>query len=382
MTGETAMTRNEIKPAHINTIEDLREHLQAALELEHATIPPYLCGLYTIRPGCNSEALEIIRTVVLQEMLHMVLAANVLNAIGGAPAIAYPDFVPRYPAQLPIGRNKPITVSLLKFSPEALDTFLQIERPALAHPVEMPSLKAVPSVRVPPGQLRAMIREGELYPSIGEFYAAIEQGLRSLEAEAQSRGMTIFTGIPARQIGPRYYYNSGGLVIEVRDLTTALAALQTIVDQGEGFDRGVDDDSYLRRPKHEVAHYYRFNEIIHGRYYQSGDTPATGPTGASFTVDYGDDAVFNMIPNPAIEKFGDGAVAERALGSARTYTGLLRELERSMNGDPEALIGAVVSMFSFKGVVLELLHNLAPGYEPLRAGPCFQFRPAALATEL
>ena len=35
----------------IRTVEDLREHLQWAIELEHSTLPPYLTALYSIRDG-------------------------------------------------------------------------------------------------------------------------------------------------------------------------------------------------------------------------------------------------------------------------------------------------------------------------------------------
>ena len=41
----------------IATIESLREHLQWAIELEHFTLPPYLCALYSLdadrNPGCH-----------------------------------------------------------------------------------------------------------------------------------------------------------------------------------------------------------------------------------------------------------------------------------------------------------------------------------------
>ena len=37
----------------IKTLEDLHEHLQWAIELEHATIPPYLCALYSIKDNSN-----------------------------------------------------------------------------------------------------------------------------------------------------------------------------------------------------------------------------------------------------------------------------------------------------------------------------------------
>jgi hypothetical protein len=35
----------------INTVGSLRKHLQWAIELEHATIPPYLCALDSIEEG-------------------------------------------------------------------------------------------------------------------------------------------------------------------------------------------------------------------------------------------------------------------------------------------------------------------------------------------
>ena len=66
--------------------KDLIDLLQTAIEVEHSTIPAYLCALYSIKDGTNQEAAQIIKSVVLEEMLHMILAANVLNAIGGHPA--------------------------------------------------------------------------------------------------------------------------------------------------------------------------------------------------------------------------------------------------------------------------------------------------------
>ena len=72
----------------ITDLESLRHHLQEALEIEHATIPPYLCALYSIPEGSNREAASVIRSVVMEEMLHLTLVANVMNAVGGTPAIA------------------------------------------------------------------------------------------------------------------------------------------------------------------------------------------------------------------------------------------------------------------------------------------------------
>ena len=60
----------------------LHELLQAAVELAAPVIPPYLCALYSMHPTGNERAKLIIRSVVVEEMLHMILAANVLNAVG------------------------------------------------------------------------------------------------------------------------------------------------------------------------------------------------------------------------------------------------------------------------------------------------------------
>src|SRR5262249_46804282 len=79
----------------------LQETLQSAIELEHATIPTYLYAVYSIRPGSNTEIQKLILSVVIEEMLHMSLACNILNAIDGSPCIDTPDFIPTYPGPLP-----------------------------------------------------------------------------------------------------------------------------------------------------------------------------------------------------------------------------------------------------------------------------------------
>src|SRR5205814_1549988 len=83
-----------------STLSDLFVHLQNAIKLEHATIPAYLSGLMSIRPGANAAVAEIIHSVVIEEMLHMSIACNILNALGGAPDINVPGFIPGYPGPL------------------------------------------------------------------------------------------------------------------------------------------------------------------------------------------------------------------------------------------------------------------------------------------
>jgi len=59
----------------INTRTDLISYLEAALALEHATIPVYLTAYYSIRSTTNSDAAHIIRVTAVEEMLHLCLLA-------------------------------------------------------------------------------------------------------------------------------------------------------------------------------------------------------------------------------------------------------------------------------------------------------------------
>ncbi|HMV68151.1 MAG TPA: ferritin-like protein, partial [Myxococcota bacterium] len=249
----------------IRTLPSLRRHLQTAIELEHATIPAYLCALYSLHDGSNVEVAAILRSVVLEEMLHLTLAANVLNAIGGRPKLDAPRFVPDYPTYLPHS-DRSFLVGLGPLTPAQNDVFCQIEQPS-AHDA-------------PP--------EAHDYQTIGQFYAAIQDGLRTLAARRD-----IFTGDPERQVRPEHYYGGGGEVIPVdgptreAKLEQALAALDEIIGQGEGVDGGIDDgDGAMFGQQVEVAHYFRFKQIAAGRYYQAGDTPAGGPTGQVLPVDW------------------------------------------------------------------------------------------------
>src|SRR5438270_3048701 len=85
---------------------DLYESLQAAIELEHSTIPLYFAAYLSL---LNTPAMAFVRStlrdVFVEEMLHMAIVCNVLNAIGGAPEINKPTFLPQYPGPLPMVGN-------------------------------------------------------------------------------------------------------------------------------------------------------------------------------------------------------------------------------------------------------------------------------------
>jgi len=330
----------------IKTIEDLHEHLQFAIELEHSTIPPYLCALYSLQGGKNQEAAQIIRSVVMEEMLHIMLAANVLNAIGGHPSLNHPDFIPEYPTTLPLS-NGTFLVHLQKFSPPAIKTFLQIEQPAKPH--------------APP--------EPNHYKTIGQFYAAIKDGLRLV-----CRGNRHFTGDLSRQVRPEQYYGGGGEATVITDLKSALSALDEIVAQGEGVAHTIfDGDKKMFGQPREYAHFFRFNEIHLGRHYTPQDTPKSGPTGPPLPVAW--DAVYDMQTDPKVRDYPAGSELRRkAEEFNQCYSGLLDKLHRCFNGEPGRLWEAVGGMYDLKYQAVALM-KIPAGEGEQTAGPSFEYAP-------
>jgi CDGSH-type Zn-finger protein len=334
--------------ARIATLDDLREHLQWAIELEHATLPPYLCALYSLDPERNPEAVEAVAGVFIEEMLHLTLAANLLNAVGGRPQLDSPRMLPPHPRRLPHG-DPSLRLSLLPFGAEALDMFLRLEQPA------------------PPGAPA----EGDAYETIGQFYDAIEDGLRHLCDRLGER--EVFRGDPARQVHAGHFRQTAGRMIVVNDLASALTALEEIVEEGEGTSRGAvwDGDPDVHHPdRDEVAHYYRFQELRAGRRYRRGDTPRSGPTGETVTVDLL--GVLPMRPNPRLADHAPGSAIRTAQEEFNhTYCTLLHLLEQAFNGSPRLLAVATATMYRLKAQAQALM-RMSDG-EGTTAGPTFEY---------
>jgi hypothetical protein len=331
----------------IRTLESLRSHLQTAIELEHSTIPAYLSALYSIKEDTNREASTLIRSVVMEEMLHMALAANVLTAVGGYPSINHAKFVPSYPTPLPHS-NASFEVSLERFSKQAIRTFLRIERP------EKPD--------TPP--------KADGYSTIGQFYAALEEGLKWLCAELGEH--RVFTGAPALQVTPEYYYGGGGEIVVVKDLESALKALHVIVAQGEGIDHTLfDGDHHFFHERKELAHYFRFNELHEERHYQSSDKAGSPPTGKPLPVDW--EAVYPMRKNPKAADYPVGSEIRRKLDAFNeAYMGLLNHLHRAFNGEPKLLFEVVPRMYALKELAVSLM-KIPSGDGKTTVGPSFEF---------
>lgn len=361
----TTKQKNDLKL--INTVEELHYYLIRGLKIEHATLPPYITALYSLKPGKNLEAFHILRSVAVEEMLHLTLVANVLNAVGGniKSTLTAPDFVPKYPTKLPTGETD-FQVHLSKFSRETVDTFLNIERAEEFHEDE----PLVVSRSLQESLLSVMGYDpSNRFYSIGSFYAEIIRGLYALHKQM---GDALFCGDPKRQITPEYYYNGAGDIIPVTDLPSAIRALKVIQEQGEGSRINAIYDA-----EREISHYYRFEQLKLGRYYkidkndpENSDQPGH-PTGETFKVDW--DEVYPVLTDAKLENYKDTPELYAAAQQFQTaYSQFLADIEAAFDGNPEKLIPAVGGMFRLKEQANLLIRNEIPGMNGVHAAPIYR----------
>ena len=356
-----------------DSLEDLKANLQTAMELEHSTIPPYLCALYSIKEGKNLMAAEIVKSVVIEEMLHMVMVANLINAVGGTPMIGKTEgkpFIPTYPTQLPGNVDKDLIINLTSLTKKQVGVFCKIEHPG----DEERDIKV---------QLRTNDGDTE-YASIGAFYEAVMEQIETLEAAAQKKGKTIFTG-KTPQVTPEHYYGAGGSIINVKNIEDARAVIDEIVDQGEGsfgsifaepYKEGKEEYLWFGADVEEYAHYFRFKEVLHGRFYKPTDSahrdsPNKGlPTGEKIDIDWNE--VYMMNDNPKMAAYPkDSEVYQKMYDFNKTYSNLLENINVGCNGKPEVLREGIVIMFDLKYKAQELMK--IPGINGLGAGPSFEY---------
>jgi hypothetical protein len=345
----------------ILNLETLHQYLYAAIQLEHATIPTYLTTLYSIHPGTNLDAVQILRVVAVEEMLHMTLAANLLNAVGGKVDLTQPGFVPDFPTYLPNGETD-FMVNRECFSKSAIDTFQQIERPAIPEDKSRRLIKRHANRTGILPMHKSESGEDLHFYSIGDFYHAIELGIEHLCAELGEA--KVFTGDRSKQVTPEYYYSGGGEIIPVYDQASAKAAIRLISEQGEGYEGEILDF------EGEISHYYRFDQLKQGRFYRRGDASGK-PTGDLVNVNW--DAAYPVKTNV---KLADLPVGSDVYLAAKEYNQIYKDFLASLttvfDGQPQRFIAAVGAMFKIKEKTLQLIRNPIPGGGGLHAAPTFE----------
>nr|XP_018673405.1 uncharacterized protein LOC100186290 isoform X1 [Ciona intestinalis] len=117
------------------TMVDIRSILQMGIWLELYTIPPYMTAMFSLKRELVQDVYTTLKSIATEEMLHMILDANVLNAVGGKPNTTDAHWLPNYPTTFPsidfYQINPGLWLTLEKFSTSIVkEVFSEIEKPS------------------------------------------------------------------------------------------------------------------------------------------------------------------------------------------------------------------------------------------------------------
>jgi hypothetical protein len=325
-------------PTEEHDIAWLHDALKWAVELEFATIPIYLSGMWSIKDQ-NDPVHDLVLSVVMEEMLHLGFACNMVVAIGGTPQIT----APVYPAiGLPGNVRPELPVYLSGLSKQSVAMYMQIELP------ENPLAFAV-----------------ETFPTIGAFYDAISTVFGTLAPPiSQTNQLSTTISVPG-VTDPEPLT----VLTSVDDVQKAIALIK---DQGEGTSQSPDvpdTDSGAG----ELAHYYRFGEIYYGKKLIEVD--------GGFQFE-GDPVPFpDCFPVAQIPPGGYSAAAfpNRPAAMATfdaSYAQLIGQLENAWTGGGDGELGtAIGTMFDLSSAAADIVSvalpdgsgNYGPDFVPANA---------------
>lgn len=288
--------------------EQLFHLLAETSEIEHTLMCTYLYAGFSLKrgksfPSHQSAAIERWRTGIMavaqEEMVHLLLVSNLSIALGMRPHFSRPNF-PVAAGYFPSG----VVAKLTPFSLDTLDHFIFLERPLGSHREDADGFEpTAPSERAEAHH--GFMPSVQNYATIGELYEAIRV---NLEAAAARLGDKLFVGPMSAQLGPDVAQMPG--VATISDLPSALAALDLIVEQGEG-----------SRADSEDSHHHRFLAIRAEYAKLLDDDPAFAP---AWPV--AESPVMRNPPDPAGKIFIDDRDAARVLDFANAVYGLLLRL--------------------------------------------------------
>lgn len=336
------MVRLEMPP--LASVGDAQTMLQTAIGVEFGTLPPYLYAMFSIPPGENVAAANLIKSTLLQEMIHMCLACNILNAIGGTPALAPPAYPGPLPGDIgPIGGDA-LVIHLLPLSEAAMKQAMDIEQPE----------------EIPDYPIREMVAPAAPGTgTIGQFYAALDAFLATLPPSEWTPGRN--------QITDDQFFT--GQLFAIGDYDDAHRAIGQIVSEGEG---AKDDPLDFQD---ELAHYYRFGQVYYDKVLtKTEEAPgyAWGPE--PLGVDWS--RVYPAIADPSTHDFSKDPPAAQAaqLACNEAYGRMVDALQLAVTGTEGALGLAVRAMFDLRLAARVALGTpLADGKSV--AGPSFLYVP-------
>jgi rubrerythrin len=239
----------------IKSREELIYALCEAAEIEHGLTCVYLFTAFSMKNRLDEGIDEIqqdkirnwksvITRVARQEMEHLGLVCNMLNAIGGPQHFNRPNF-PQSKAYY----QTAVDLVLSKFSLGSMAAFMAFEKPDIT-PTDNYGLHLGQIVPTP-----IVIHNGH---TVQELYEAILNGFIYLNGK-----IDLFIGDKAAQVNDDEINVGFGnkefgiTMVKVTDLDTAKAAIREIIEQGEGVilkGDAVDDDN-----KHLTKLYEKFD---------------------------------------------------------------------------------------------------------------------------
>jgi len=223
--------------------------LGKAAELEHLVMLQYLFAAFSLKQkveeGLTPETLPSVQRwrktllqIGAQEMLHLSLVQNLLTAVGAAPRLARPNFpMPAY--AYPAG----VRIELVPFGESALRHFAFLERPDGMDVDDGEGFEAIAqAVPLPHDEPDGIVPQLQEFDTIGQLYRSIQSGLEHLEARLGPD--RLFVGPPSAQATEEHFHWPE--LVAVTDLASAMQAIDTIVEQGEGA-RGEWRDAHFGR---------------------------------------------------------------------------------------------------------------------------------------
>ena len=302
-------------------LEWLKESLQVAIALEHATLPLYLSAMFSLEVQ-NYTTYNLIRSVVMEEMVHMAIACNILSIIGGKPKIK--NLAPIFPGKgLPGGAEPDLEVVLAKLSHKQLENFMRLEVPK---------------------SLLPEVFKSEEYPSIGALYTAIKEAIQENSEELTELIEKVSSAkedVYSNQVGDNIGFTTFGYKKGIDPILQLLNGIDEIIEQGEG--SGTNDLWTGDAFEDEASHYARFGELYYGRHLQEPKSKITLNTKNLPKFFKGHQiswpVVTNIlaVPSDGYEKIlaldPNEKVVRKALDNFDVnYTGIMDDLEAMWNG--------------------------------------------------
>lgn len=358
-------------PLIIENREELLFLLGQASQLEHMLMCEYLFAVFSFKrdvsEGVTPEQLEaitrwdrVISTVAAQEMLHLALASNMLSAIGSSAHFNRPNF-PQHSRYFPAG----VKVALLPFGKDALLHFLFLERPegldredaALLEGRGVQEEMGAPVVITS----QTLLPEAEEFNTVGHLYRGIEEGFKHL-VEKQGEPQ-IFIGPPKAQASQQYF--GWPELIPVTNLASAIRAIETIVEEGEG-----------ARGDWRNAHYGKFLQVYNEYLDLKKQDPTfepTRPVAPAFVRQPFDTEPAHLIADPVT-----AGVSNLFNGSYATLLSMLNRffLHGGETGEEFTLLSGVSVDLMFEvirplGILLTTL-PIGPHLPGVNAGASFE----------